>query len=135
MDMIEIIFLGVVFYVTYLIFKEVVAYSRFPLVYDIIVLIVIILLIMLQIYLTYRKEKFYSYDFYSDRIVFNGPRKKQLFYSKITNMEIKRPLLDQWFDCFTLVLNKKWKMRGIHNPQVIYDYIQKLRLYNSKKQP
>jgi len=134
-DALEVLFVGIAFYVSYLILKEVASLNRWSVSYDLVVLFFIISLMSIQMIITYTKEKLYSYDFHADRIVFNGSMPRQLYYSDINYMEIKRPFLDQFFDTFTLVINRKWKMKGLHHPQAIYDYIQKLRQYNAQKQP
>jgi hypothetical protein len=86
----------------------------------------------------YMHAKADKYLFYLDKVVFEGRKTKEMYFSNVQNISFKQDVLDKMFNTGTITLVPDFKIKSVPHSNQIYFYIQKLiqssRSYQQPKQ-
>jgi len=89
-------------------------------------IIVMLVLLLLQTYLSYSNLSLESYQFFPDKIVYNGKKQSTIMLSSAADVVIKKSIIDSFFGTGTVKIEPGFSISHISHPQEISDYARKL---------
>ena len=123
---IELILLGGLFYLGIIINLKLLQ-MQVPKEINSLFLVIMIVLIIMQTAITYLKNSKIKYVFYPSKIEkIDGKNNSTLYYQQITNISLRRSLIDKIFKTGDIILEPGMNLSDLKNPQRIYVYIKQL---------
>ncbi len=126
-ETIKLILLSAIFYVGILVNLSLLNYPL-PLSVNLLVIAVLVVLVALELILVYLKTSKTMYQFYQDRI---EAAKKSVKYLDVANPKIKRSLFDKSYNTGTIMLQPRFKLVYVENPDEVFGYIQNMIAYQT----
>ena len=126
---ISFIIFGVIFYVGILLNLALLALTGSEeTVVKMVALVLLLLIIAVGAYITFHKAHL-PYTFYRNRILFN---KKDIFYSNMSHVIVKRDIFDKIFKTYSLDVGHHLYVRHIPDTLNIQQYVQQLVSYSQR---